>query len=137
MRTIDRRPGYRSVYGETTKWASEASAFNQHGPGSRDGAGAKRSEVARLEYPRCWARTSCSTNAAFQDTFLSRRNNPLTDRMLIVMQRVNDDDFAGNVLGLGGEWTVLNLPAVAETDEADPFTTFMGDHVYSRTSVMR
>jgi hypothetical protein len=30
METIICRPGYRGVYGEVTKWATEASVFNQH-----------------------------------------------------------------------------------------------------------
>ena len=31
METIIFRSGYRSVYGEVTKWATEASVFIQHG----------------------------------------------------------------------------------------------------------
>jgi hypothetical protein len=30
METIIFRPGYRSVYGEVTKWVTEASVFIQH-----------------------------------------------------------------------------------------------------------
>jgi hypothetical protein len=30
METIISRPGYRSVYGEVTKWATEASVFIQY-----------------------------------------------------------------------------------------------------------
>ena len=73
-----------------------------------------------------------STNQAYENTFLSRRNNPATCRTVIVMQRLHEDDFVGHVIGLGGDWEVLNLPAVAEADEALPYRTFMGSFMYRR-----
>ena len=73
-----------------------------------------------------------ATNAAYETTFLSRRNDPATCRTVIVMQRLHEDDFVGHVLGLGGEWEILNLPAIAEADEAYPYTTFLGPHLYRR-----
>ena len=73
-----------------------------------------------------------SSNEAYEKTFLSRRNNPGVCRTVIVMQRLHEDDFVGHVLGLGGDWEVLNLPAIAEMDEAFPYETFMGLFVYRR-----
>ena len=73
-----------------------------------------------------------STNQAYENTFLSRRNDPSTCRTVIVMQRLHEDDFVGHVLGLGGDWEVLNLPALAEADEAYPYETFMGRFLYRR-----
>ena len=73
-----------------------------------------------------------STNQAYENTFLSRRNDPATCRTVIVMQRLHEDDFVGHVLGLGGDWAILNLPAVAETNEAHPYRTFLGQHIYRR-----
>ena len=73
-----------------------------------------------------------STNQAYENTFLSRRNDPATCRTVIVMQRLHEDDFVGHVLGLGGEWELLNLPAIAEADEALRYQTFMGSFMYRR-----
>jgi hypothetical protein len=49
-RAIDRRPGYRSAYGETTKRASDASDFIPDAPAKHDGVGEMRSETAGLVY---------------------------------------------------------------------------------------
>ena len=73
-----------------------------------------------------------TTNQAYENTFMSRRNNPGESRTVIVMQRLHEDDFVGHVLGLGGDWEVLNLPAVAEEDEAYEYETFMGRFIYRR-----
>jgi hypothetical protein len=46
MRAINRRPGYRSAYGETTKWASEASEYTYRFH-ERDGVEAPNSDQRR------------------------------------------------------------------------------------------
>jgi predicted phage terminase large subunit-like protein len=73
-----------------------------------------------------------STNSAYETTFLSRRNDPSTCRTVIVMQRLHEDDFVGHVLSLGGDWEVLNLPAIAEADETYRYETFLGPQIYHR-----
>jgi predicted phage terminase large subunit-like protein len=73
-----------------------------------------------------------STNQAYENTFRSRRNDPATCRTVIVMQRLHEDDFVGHVRGLGGDWEVLNLPAIAEADELYSYKTYLGDHTYGR-----
>lgn len=73
-----------------------------------------------------------SSNEAYENTFLGRRNDPAECRTVIVMQRLHEDDFVGHVLGLGGDWEILNLPAVAEENEAFRYSTFMGNFVYRR-----
>jgi hypothetical protein len=73
-----------------------------------------------------------STNEAFENTFLSRRNDPATCRIVIVMQRLHEDDFVGHVRSLGGAWDILNLPAIAEEDETYFFDTFLGRHRFQR-----
>jgi predicted phage terminase large subunit-like protein len=73
-----------------------------------------------------------ATNEAYETTFLSRRNDPAKCRTVIVMQRIHEDDFVAHVQELGGDWEVLNLPAIAEVDESYDYTTFMGRHVYRR-----
>lgn len=73
-----------------------------------------------------------ATNDAYEQTFLSRLNKPDEARTIIVMQRLHEDDFVGHVLELGGEWEMINLPAIAEEDQAIIYTNFLGDHVYRR-----
>ena len=57
-----------------------------------------------------------AANQWFGNTLLSRLNNKETGAIVIVMQRLHQDDLAGHVMEAGG-WTVLNLPAIAEEDE--------------------
>lgn len=73
-----------------------------------------------------------ATNDAYQNTFLSRLNDPNTCAQVIVMQRLHENDFVGHVLGLGADWEVLNLPAIAEADEAYAYETFLGRSVFRR-----
>ncbi len=73
-----------------------------------------------------------ATNSAFENTFASRGNNPESTRIVIVMQRLHEDDFVSHVLGLGGDWEVLNFPAIAEEDEAVRYEDVFGPRLYSR-----
>lgn len=73
-----------------------------------------------------------STNEALQRTFLSRQNDPQQERIVIIMQRLHEDDFVGHALSLGGNWKVINLPAIAEADEEWRYETFVGEHVWRR-----
>ena len=52
----------------------------------------------------------------FQGTLMSRLNNKATDPIIVVQQRLHDDDLVG-FLRRNGCWTELNLPAIAEVDE--------------------
>jgi predicted phage terminase large subunit-like protein len=56
-------------------------------------------------------------NNWFSNTLLSRLDNKQTSVIIIVMQRVHLNDLTGFVTGNPNEWTVLSLPAIAETDE--------------------
>ncbi|HVY88322.1 MAG TPA: phage terminase large subunit [Hyphomonadaceae bacterium] len=73
-----------------------------------------------------------STNSAYENTFLSRQNDPRSVRIVIIMQRTHEDDFVGHVTGLGGDWTVINLPAIAEATETWTYETFLGTHSWTR-----
>ena len=73
-----------------------------------------------------------STNEAYENTFFSRANDPTTVRRVIVMQRLHEDDFVAHVQSLGGEWEVINLPAIAEDDQHIPYDTMLGPKVYTR-----
>lgn len=73
-----------------------------------------------------------STNEALERTFLSRQNDPQKERIVIIMQRLHEDDFVGHALGLGGDWKLINLPAIAEEDEVWTYETFLGEHEWRR-----
>jgi len=49
-------------------------------------------------------------------TLITRLNDKRTDSIILVMQRLHEDDLAGHLLGMGG-WDHLNLPAVAKERE--------------------
>lgn len=63
-----------------------------------------------------------AVNDWFDSTVVSRPNNKETDAIVIIMQRLHEDDLVGHLLGKG-DWEVVSLPAVAETEET---WTFMG-----------
>jgi len=58
------------------------------------------------------------TNQWFQNTLFSRLDDKRTGAMVIVMQRLHMDDLAGVLTRASDDWTVLNLGAIAETDES-------------------
>jgi len=79
-----------------------------------------------------WNQVRDHTNSLFQSTFVSRANNPAKSRTIIVMQRLHEDDMVGFVTGLGADWEILNLPAIAEDDEEIAYSSFLGRHVFRR-----
>ena len=59
---------------------------------------------------------------------LSRLDNKAEDAIIVVMQRLHVDDLVGHLLEQEG-WTLLKLPAIAQTYE----TTLIGpDQWYAR-----
>jgi hypothetical protein len=54
-------------------------------------------------------------NEWFNNAVLTRLNNPKHGVIIVVMQRLHVDDLAGHLIEQGG-WTVLKIPAIAETD---------------------
>ena len=58
-----------------------------------------------------------SVHEWFQSTLLSRLDSKQTGTIIVIQQRLHEDDLAGRLLARGGGWTHLNLPAIAETDE--------------------
>jgi hypothetical protein len=59
-------------------------------------------------------------NQWFSNSLLSRLDNKERGAIIVVMQRVHLNDLTGYVLENSGDWTVLSLPAIAETDERIP-----------------
>jgi predicted phage terminase large subunit-like protein len=59
-----------------------------------------------------------TTNRNFDATFRSRLNQPANGAILIIMQRLHDNDLTGHLLAREpGVWTQIKLPAEAEQDE--------------------
>jgi predicted phage terminase large subunit-like protein len=59
-------------------------------------------------------RTKCI--AWFENTLRSRLNEKIDGCIIIIMQRLHQNDLAGHLIEQGG-WEVLSFPAIAETDE--------------------
>jgi predicted phage terminase large subunit-like protein len=67
----------------------------------------------------------------YDNTFLSRLNNKETGVIIIVMQRLHQDDLVGHVLERG-DWEVLNFAAIAEGDECYEIETLLGAQRFIR-----
>jgi len=73
-----------------------------------------------------------SANDWFDNTFYSRLNDKKTGRIIIIMQRLHEDDLVGHVLGLGEHWTVIRFPAIAQQDETHVIQTPYGPQCFQR-----
>jgi predicted phage terminase large subunit-like protein len=57
-----------------------------------------------------------SVNDWYDHTLLTRLNDKRTGCIILIMQRLHQDDLVGHVLKQGG-WELLKFPAIAEEDE--------------------
>jgi predicted phage terminase large subunit-like protein len=72
-----------------------------------------------------------NVNDWIPNTLLSRLNDKQNGAMVLIMQRVHEDDPTGYLLKQGG-WEVLRLPAIALEVEAIPFRTIGGERCFTR-----
>jgi predicted phage terminase large subunit-like protein len=72
-----------------------------------------------------------SVNDWYDNSLLSRLNSKEEGSIIIVMQRLHQDDLVGHVLEQG-DWEVLSFPAIAEQDE-----TFEIESVFGRRQFQR
>jgi hypothetical protein len=70
-------------------------------------------------------------NEWFVHTLYSRLNDKRTGAILLIMQRLHEDDLVGHVLGLE-PWEVLSFPAIAEKDEEHRIETIWGPRRFRR-----
>ena len=64
-----------------------------------------------------------TTNRNFDTTFRSRLNNPATGNIIVIMQRLHENDLTGHLLAREpGAWTHIKLPAEAEVPESLTFS---------------
>jgi predicted phage terminase large subunit-like protein len=72
-----------------------------------------------------------SVNQWYDNSLLSRLNSKETGVIIIVMQRLHQDDLVGHVLSQG-DWEVLSFPAIAERDEVHLIDSPLGRRLFKR-----
>lgn len=72
------------------------------------------------------------TNDWQHNTLQSRFNSKAAGVMIVVAQRLHEDDVVGHVLERGDHWDILSLPAIAQEDENIPYETPFGQEVFTR-----
>jgi hypothetical protein len=63
---------------------------------------------------------------------LSRLNSKEDGIIIIVMQRLHQNDLVDHVLDRGEDWEVLSFPAIAEEEEEYVIETALGPLFYKR-----
>ena len=66
-----------------------------------------------------------AVNQWFDHTLYSRLNDKRSGCIIIIMQRLHEDDLVGHVLEQGG-WDLVKLPAIAEEDEVHVISSLCG-----------
>lgn len=61
--------------------------------------------------------TFAKLNQWYRNTLLSRLNNKETGCIIVIMQRLHEDDLSGYLLEKESGWHHLKIPAIAEEDE--------------------
>jgi predicted phage terminase large subunit-like protein len=72
-----------------------------------------------------------AANAWFDHTLFSRLNDKRTGRIIVIMQRLDEDDLVGHLLERE-DWEVLSLPAIAEQEESFLVETIYGRRQFTR-----
>lgn len=72
-----------------------------------------------------------SVNEWYDNTLLSRLNSKEKGIIIIVMQRLHQDDLVGHVREQGN-WDTLSFPAIAESDESYEYQTGFGKSMFTR-----
>jgi hypothetical protein len=72
-----------------------------------------------------------AANDWYDNTLFTRLNDKRTGRIMIIMQRLHEDDLVGHLLEREG-WEVLSFPAIAEQDETFIVKTAFGSRKFTR-----
>ena len=72
-----------------------------------------------------------AVNDWFDHTLYSRLNNKRDGCIILIMQRLHEDDLVGHVLGME-PWKVIRFPAIAEEDETHVIQTPYGTRRFQR-----
>ncbi|MBV9290577.1 MAG: phage terminase large subunit [Hyphomicrobiales bacterium] len=79
------------------------------------------------------ARRRAAVNDWFDGTLYPRLNDKAKGAIVIVMQRLHEDDLVGHVLAQEG-WEVIRFPAIAEEDETHVIETAFGTREFRRAA---
>ncbi|MGC2195342.1 MAG: phage terminase large subunit [Terriglobales bacterium] len=66
-----------------------------------------------------------AVNDWYDHTLLTRLDNKNTGCIIVIMQRLHEDDLVGHLLKHGG-WKLVRLPAIAEENEIHEISTLLG-----------
>src|SRR6266853_1125549 len=72
-----------------------------------------------------------AANEWYDHTLYSRLNDKRHGAIVIIMQRLHEDDLVGHVLGQE-PWEVVSFPAIAEAEEAHQIATIWGPECFTR-----
>lgn len=72
-----------------------------------------------------------TVNSWFDHTLISRLNDKRDGRIILIMQRLHEDDLVGHLVHQTG-WHMLKFPAIAEEDEIHVVQTQYGRKVFGR-----
>jgi predicted phage terminase large subunit-like protein len=72
-----------------------------------------------------------AVNNWYDHTLASRLNDKRTGCIILIMQRLHEDDLVGHVVSQG-DWHVLRFPAIAEEDESHVVQTPYGQRIFKR-----
>src|SRR5438034_565652 len=72
-----------------------------------------------------------ATNDWYANTLYSRLNDKRRGAIVIIMQRLHEDDLVGHVLGQE-PWEVVCFPAISETNEMHEIETIWGPQRFTR-----
>src|SRR5438046_4786265 len=72
-----------------------------------------------------------AANEWYDHTLYSRLNDKRRGAIVIVMQRLHEDDLVGHVLAQE-PWELVRFPAIAEADEVHPVETILGEQCFRR-----
>jgi predicted phage terminase large subunit-like protein len=72
-----------------------------------------------------------AVNDWYDHTLITRLNDKQNGRIIIIMQRLHEDDLVGHVTQ-SGEWKVIRFPAIAEEDETHIVRCFGMTRVITR-----
>ena len=72
-----------------------------------------------------------AVNQWYDHSLRSRLNSKQDGRIVIIMQRLHEDDLVGHVLRQE-EWDIVSFPSIAETDETRQFETIYGQFSHQR-----
>jgi predicted phage terminase large subunit-like protein len=72
-----------------------------------------------------------AVNEWHDNTLLSRLNSKVTGTIVIIMQRLHEDDLIGHVLPQD-DWEVVSFPAIADQDEEHRIISPFGERIVTR-----